>query len=60
MTTAADLLTPQEAATELRVSLSTIYNLIAAHKLPAIQVGKQYRIDLRSARALVSPEPWKL
>jgi excisionase family DNA binding protein len=54
---ASDLLTPQEAATELRVSIGTIYNLIAAHRLPVIQVGRQNRVDRRSVAGLVGPEP---
>ncbi len=43
-------LTPQEYATERRVSLKTVYRLIAAHKVPAERVGQQWRIWL-SARA---------
>ena len=60
MTTASDLLTPAEAAIEYRVSLGTIYNLIRDHKLPVIQIGKQYRVDRRSVAGLTAPEPWKL
>jgi excisionase family DNA binding protein len=53
---ASDLLTPAEAAAEYRVSIGTVYNLIAAHKLPVIRFGKQYRINKHSLAALVAME----
>ena len=38
------LLTVGEVATTMRVSNMTIYRLIKAGQLPAIRVGKNYRI----------------
>jgi len=37
-------LTASEAAEHLRVSKMTIYRLIRAGKIPAVQVGKSYRV----------------
>lgn len=37
-------LTASEAAEQLRVSKMTIYRLIRAGKIPAVQVGKSYRV----------------
>lgn len=56
--TATDYLTPQEAATELRVSLGTIYTLIRERKVPVHRVGSQYRLnraDLHNATAVETP-----
>ena len=39
-------LTPEEYATERRVSLRTVYRLIAAGAIPAERVGHQWRIWL--------------
>ena len=39
-------LTPEEYATERRVSLRTVYRLIAAGTIPAERVGHQWRIWL--------------
>lgn len=38
------LLTVTEVAAELRVSTMTVYRLIAAGDLPALRVGRSYRI----------------
>lgn len=40
-----EALTPDEVATELRVSPSTIYRLIRQRRLAAIRVGRTYRLD---------------
>jgi excisionase family DNA binding protein len=40
----AKFLTPQEVADLLRVSSMTVYRLIKAAELPAVRVGKAYRI----------------
>jgi excisionase family DNA binding protein len=37
-------LTPEEYATERRVSLKTVYRQIKAHTLPAERIGRQWRI----------------
>lgn len=44
-------LTPEEYATERRVSLKTVYRLIKAHKVPAERVGQQWRIWVGTRRA---------
>lgn len=49
-----ELVTPAEAASELRVSLGTIYNLIRSGRVPSIRLGGQWRIrrgDLDAAAA---------
>ena len=40
--------TPEEYATERRVSLKTVYRLIKANRVPAERVGQQWRIWLGS------------
>ncbi|MNK46996.1 Helix-turn-helix domain protein [compost metagenome] len=40
-----DLLTVDETAEYLRVSRETIFSLIKAETLPALRVGKQFRIS---------------
>lgn len=37
-------MTPREVAEELRVSDMTVYRLIHSGELPALRVGKSYRI----------------
>lgn len=39
-----DLLTLAEAAGRLRLSLNTVYKLCRNHEIPAIKVGRQWRI----------------
>lgn len=39
-------LTPEEFATERKVSLRTVYRLIHARQIPAEKVGRQWRIWL--------------
>ena len=41
----ADLLTVAEVAEELRVSTMTVYRLIQREELPALRIGRSYRID---------------
>jgi len=36
--------TPQELAEKLRVSLDTIYRDLNAKRIPAVRVGRQWRI----------------
>ena len=38
-------LTPEEIAAKLRVDISTVRRWIKAGQLPALQVGRQYRIE---------------
>jgi excisionase family DNA binding protein len=42
-----ELLTVREVATAMRVSTMTVYRLIRAGSLPAIRVGKHFRIRTR-------------
>jgi excisionase family DNA binding protein len=42
-----DLLTVREVAESMRVSTMTVYRLIRAGSLPAIRVGKHFRIRTR-------------
>lgn len=43
-------LTPEEYATERKVSLRTVYRLLKSGKLPAERVGVQWRIWLAGQR----------
>jgi excisionase family DNA binding protein len=46
----SDVLTPEEAAELLRVSLNTVYAYIRAGEIPAWKVGRQHRIAKASLR----------
>lgn len=48
------VLRPDEVAEILRVSISTIYRLIDAGKLPAFHVGAQKRIRSKDLRTYVT------
>lgn len=37
-------LTAQEAAERMRISKMTVYRLIKAGKLPAVRIGRSYRV----------------
>ena len=39
-----DYLTPYEVADELALSLTTVYNLLRAGKLPGVKIGRSWRI----------------
>jgi excisionase family DNA binding protein len=53
---AGDWLTPAEAARSLKISVGTIYELLAANRLPGpIRVGRQWRISRRALEAAVRP-----
>ncbi len=39
-----DYLTPYEVAYELALSLTTVYNLLRAGKLPGVKIGRSWRI----------------
>ena len=44
LTDYSDYLTPYDVAEELGLSLTTVYNLLRAGKLPGFKVGKSWRI----------------
>ena len=48
-----DLLTPAQAADELRVSPETIYRLIRDRKLAATRIGRAYRIPREDLEAFM-------
>ncbi len=48
-----DYLTPYEAAYELGISLTTIYNLLRNKKLPGFKVGKIWRIPRDALEKLI-------
>lgn len=47
----ADLLTVAEVAEELRVSTMTVYRLIQRDELPALRIGRSYRIERQDLEA---------
>lgn len=49
-------LTPEEYASERKVSVRTVYRLIQAGKLPAERVGRQWRIWLRHSNGQSTTE----
>lgn len=48
-----DYLTPEEVADELYVSLTTVYNLLRAGKLPGFKVGRIWRIPKDSLERII-------
>jgi excisionase family DNA binding protein len=48
------LLTVAEVAGVLRVSSMTVYRLIKAGELPAIRIGKSFRIQQRNLQAFLA------
>lgn len=50
----ADLLTVAEVAEKLRVSTMTVYRLIQRDELPALRIGRSYRIEQRDLDAYLS------
>jgi excisionase family DNA binding protein len=50
------LVTVQEAAYLLALGRSTVYELIAAGRLPTIHIGRSVRIRATDVRALVAKE----
>lgn len=51
----SDLLTPEETAAALRLSMSTVYSLIHSGKIPAVRLGIQWRIPASSIATLKKP-----
>jgi len=50
------LLTTREAAEYLRVSRATILRCCRAGRLPAVQIGRQWRIDMDQLERLLTGE----
>jgi excisionase family DNA binding protein len=50
------LLTTQEAAEFLRVSRATIRRWCKARELPAVQIGRQWRIDMDQLERVLAGE----
>jgi len=50
------LLTTEEAAKYLRVSRATILRWCRARQLPAVRIGRQWRIDMEQLEELVTGE----
>jgi excisionase family DNA binding protein len=50
------LLTAHEVADQLRVSTMTIYRLIRRGELPAVRVGRNYRVRERELEAYLSAQ----
>ena len=50
----ADLLTVAEVAERLRVSTMTVYRLIQREELPALRIGRSYRIDQDDLQSYLS------
>ncbi len=50
----SDLLTVEEVAQYLRVSIYTVRAMIKAGKLPGVKLGKAYRIKRTAVEQLVS------
>ena len=46
--------TCKEVASMLKITTQTIYDWIAAGKLPAIKIGKSYRIEEGDIEALIN------
>jgi excisionase family DNA binding protein len=49
----SDYLTPYEVADELCLSLTTVYNLLRAGKLPGFKVGKSWRVPREMLERIV-------
>ncbi|MFI0257784.1 helix-turn-helix domain-containing protein [Streptomyces sp. NPDC017056] len=57
MTTATDeLLTVPEVMARLRLSRSTVYDLIRSHRLVSITVGRARRIPLSALREFIADQ----
>ena len=55
MSTSHTYWTVAEAASELRVSASTIYRQIEARKIPVVRIGDQWRINAAECIRAVTP-----
>lgn len=49
-----DLLTVEEAATYLRVSRATVWRWCKSHKVPAVKIGREWRILRRTLNDLIA------
>lgn len=53
--TVPELLTPAQVAEILRCTPRTVHNLIQDGRLPAVRVGRRYRIPRSALDALLNP-----
>jgi excisionase family DNA binding protein len=51
-----DLLTVAEVAERLRISKMTVYRLIHTEQLPAIRLGRSFRVPAPAVAAIVNSE----
>jgi excisionase family DNA binding protein len=51
-----ELVTPAEAATELRVTVNTVYNWIHAGRIPSVRLGGLWRIRREALEAAAAGE----
>jgi excisionase family DNA binding protein len=51
-----ELVTPAEAARELRISLGTVYNFLRDGRVPGIRLGGQWRISRTALDAAAAGE----
>lgn len=49
-----DLLTVEEVADRLKVSKMTVYRLIESRELPALRIGRSYRVAATDLDAFLS------
>ncbi len=49
-----DLLTVEEAAAYLRVSRATVWRWCKSHKVPAVKIGREWRILRRTLQELIT------
>lgn len=51
----APLIPAKTVAANLECSVQTVYRLVAAKKIPYIEVGQQYRFDWEAVKAALTP-----
>lgn len=51
-----ELLTPEEVATEVRVTRRTVYNWLRDGKLPALKAGRSWRVRREDLAMFLSGE----
>jgi len=59
MADAETLLTPEQVAERMQVDRKTIYRWLADGKLPALKIGRTYRIDWSDVKAMIRRQDGK-